>query len=43
MTIALSPRQRLAGWICVLSYAWALAAPLAHAGRVLPLEGTGSY
>jgi RHS repeat-associated protein len=45
MTIALSPRtrQRLAGWTCVLSYAWALLAPIAHAGRVLPLEGTGRY
>lgn len=43
--LLLSPRirQRLAGWVCVLSYAWAAAAPLAHAGRVLPLEGTGRY
>ena len=45
MTIALSPRtrQRFAGWTCVLSYAWAAAAPLAHASRLLPLEGTGRY
>ncbi|MBV6498766.1 MAG: hypothetical protein CJBNEKGG_00994 [Prosthecobacter sp.] len=39
--LSLSPctRQRLAGWFCVLSYVWVAMAPLAHAGRVLPLEG----
>ena len=39
--LSLSPctRQRFAGWFCVLSYVWVAMAPLAHAGRVLPLEG----
>ena len=27
----------------MLSYAWPMAAPLVHAGRVLPLERTGCY
>ena len=43
LTLSPRTRQRLAGWVCVLSYAWALAAPLVHAGRLLPLEGTGRY
>jgi YD repeat-containing protein len=39
LSLSPSTRQRLAGWTCMLSYAWAVAAPLAHAGRVLPLAG----
>jgi hypothetical protein len=45
--ISLLTRQLLAGWTCVLSWAWAAAAPLAHAGHVLPLlnvtQAQGNY
>jgi hypothetical protein len=43
----ISSRQRLAGWTCVLSWTWAAAASLAHAGDVLPqrnvTQAKGNY